>query len=61
MMEGADVYIGLSAPGIVSREMVKSMAKGAIVFALANPIPEIMPDQFLTFFEPEFSAIVIPP
>ena len=45
MMVGADVYIGLSAPGIVSREMVKSMAKGAIVFALANPIPEIMPDE----------------
>ena len=47
MMEGADVYIGLSAPGIVSREMVKSMAKGAIVFALANPIPEIMPEEAL--------------
>ncbi len=47
MMKGADVYIGLSAPGIVSREMVKSMAKNAIVFALANPIPEIMPDEAL--------------
>ncbi len=47
MMEGADVYIGLSAPGIVSREMVKSMAKDAIVFALANPIPEIMPEEAL--------------
>jgi len=47
MMMGADVYIGLSAPGIVSKEMVQSMAKGAIVFALANPIPEIMPDVAL--------------
>jgi malate dehydrogenase (oxaloacetate-decarboxylating) len=47
MMAGADVYIGLSAPGIVSKEMVKSMAKDAIVFALANPIPEIMPDEAL--------------
>ncbi|UCF89709.1 MAG: NADP-dependent malic enzyme [bacterium] len=45
VMAGADVYIGLSAPGIVSRDMVKSMAKDAIVFALANPIPEIMPDE----------------
>ena len=42
MMEGADVFIGFSAPGIVSSEMVKSMAKGAVVFALANPVPEIM-------------------
>jgi malate dehydrogenase (oxaloacetate-decarboxylating) len=45
MMEGADVFIGFSAPGIVSKEMVKSMSKGAIVFALANPTPEIMPDE----------------
>lgn len=43
-MEGADVFIGVSAPGIVSEEMVKSMAKGAIVFPMANPTPEIMPD-----------------
>ena len=47
MMKGADVYIGFSAPGIVSKGMVKSMAKDAIVFALANPIPEIMPDEAL--------------
>jgi malate dehydrogenase (oxaloacetate-decarboxylating) len=47
MMEGTDVFLGLSAPGIVSKEMVKSMAPGAIVFALANPIPEIMPDEAL--------------
>ena len=43
----SDVFIGLSAPGIVSRDMVKSMAKGAIVFAMANPIPEIMPNEAL--------------
>ncbi len=43
-MEGADVFIGVSAPGIVSEEMVKSMAKGAVVFPMANPTPEIMPE-----------------
>ena len=41
---GADVFIGVSAPNIVSEEMVKSMADGAIVFPMANPTPEIMPD-----------------
>lgn len=40
-MRGADVFIGVSAPGIVTRDMVKSMAKNPIVFPLANPIPEI--------------------
>lgn len=43
----SDVFIGVSAPGIVSREMVSSMAKDAIVFAMANPVPEIMPDEAL--------------
>lgn len=42
---GADVFIGLSAPDIVSAEMVKSMAKDPIIFAMANPTPEIMPDK----------------
>ncbi|MBR5308695.1 MAG: NAD-dependent malic enzyme [Clostridia bacterium] len=46
-MKGADVFIGVSAPGIVSEEMVASMAKGAIVFPMANPVPEIMPDLAL--------------
>jgi len=41
---GADVFVGLSVAGIVSPAMVKSMARDAIVFAMANPIPEIMPD-----------------
>ncbi len=41
---GADVFVGLSSAGIVSTEMIKSMADKAVVFALANPIPEIMPD-----------------
>ena len=41
---GADVFIGTSVGGIISAEMIKSMAPGAIVFALANPVPEIMPD-----------------
>jgi malate dehydrogenase (oxaloacetate-decarboxylating) len=43
-MDGADVFVGVSAPGIVSEEMVRSMAEGPIVFAMANPVPEIMPD-----------------
>lgn len=43
-MKGADVFLGLSAPGVVSVEMVKSMAKDPIVFAMANPIPEIQPE-----------------
>jgi malate dehydrogenase (oxaloacetate-decarboxylating) len=42
---GADVFIGVSAPGIVDKEAVSSMAKDAIVFAMANPVPEIMPDE----------------
>ena len=44
-MMGADVFIGVSAPNVVSGEMVKSMASDAIVFAMANPVPEIMPDE----------------
>ena len=46
-MQGADVFIGVSAPGVVSQEMVRSMAADPIVFAMANPTPEIMPDQAL--------------
>jgi len=46
-MEGADAFIGVSAPGIVSQEMIKSMAPRPIVFGMANPVPEIMPDQAL--------------
>ncbi|PKL01882.1 MAG: NAD-dependent malic enzyme, partial [Synergistetes bacterium HGW-Synergistetes-2] len=44
-MKGADVFIGVSAPKMVSVDMVKSMAKDAIVFACANPTPEIFPDE----------------
>lgn len=43
-MRGADVVIGVSAPNIISKEMVGSMAEDAIVFAMANPVPEILPD-----------------
>ena len=46
-MKGADVFIGVSAPGVVSEEMVASMAEGSIVFPMANPTPEIMPDRAL--------------
>ena len=47
-LRGADVFIGVSAPNIVSPEMVASMAKNAIVFPMANPTPEIMPDLALS-------------
>ena len=43
-MFGADIFIGVSAPNIVTKEMVSSMNKDAIIFAMANPTPEIMPD-----------------
>lgn len=45
VIKGADVFIGLSAPGILTKDMVKSMAEDAIIFAMANPVPEIMPDE----------------
>ncbi|MDX1541592.1 MAG: NADP-dependent malic enzyme, partial [Geminicoccaceae bacterium] len=44
-MVGADVFLGVSAPGIVTREMVGTMAERPLILALANPIPEIMPDE----------------
>lgn len=43
-LKGADIFVGVSAPGTVTAEMVTSMNKDAILFALANPVPEIMPD-----------------
>lgn len=43
-LKGADIFVGVSAPGIVSAEMVASMNQDAILFAMANPVPEIMPD-----------------
>ena len=45
MLVGADVFIGVSAPGAVTTEMVKTMNKDAIIFACANPTPEIFPDD----------------
>ena len=47
-MYGADVFIGVSAPGVVTQDMVGSMAEDAIVFPMANPTPEIMPDEALS-------------
>ena len=44
-VKGADVLVGVSAPGCVSQDMIKSMAKDPIVMAMANPVPEIMPDE----------------
>ena len=45
VMKNADVFIGVSAPNIVTSEMVATMNDGAAVFAMANPVPEIMPDE----------------
>lgn len=45
LLKGADVFIGVSAPGMVTTEMVKTMNKDAIIFACANPTPEIFPDE----------------
>jgi malate dehydrogenase (oxaloacetate-decarboxylating) len=44
-LAGADVFIGLSGPGVVTRDAIASMADGAIVFAMSNPTPEIMPEE----------------
>lgn len=46
-VRGADVFIGVSAPGVLTGEMVRSMARGAVIFACANPTPEIFPDEAL--------------
>ena len=43
-LKGADIFVGVSAPGIVSADMVRSMNSDSILFAMANPTPEIMPD-----------------
>ena len=45
VIKGADIFIGVSAPGALTKDMVKSMAKDAIIFACANPTPEIFPDE----------------
>ena len=45
MLVGADVFIGVSAPGMVTKEMVATMNRDAIIFACANPTPEIFPDE----------------
>ena len=45
MLAGADVFIGVSQPGAVTVEGIRSMAEGAIVFAMANPTPEVLPEE----------------
>ncbi len=45
VLKGKDIFLGVSAPNTVTKEMVSSMAKDAIIFAMANPVPEIMPDE----------------
>jgi malate dehydrogenase (oxaloacetate-decarboxylating) len=45
VLHGADVFIGVSAEGVLTKEMVQTMAPNPIVFAMANPVPEIMPDE----------------
>ncbi|MBR2830229.1 MAG: NAD-dependent malic enzyme, partial [Solobacterium sp.] len=44
-LEGADVFVGVSVPGVLKPDMIKGMAKDPIVFAMANPVPEIMYDE----------------
>jgi malate dehydrogenase (oxaloacetate-decarboxylating) len=44
-VQGADIFLGVSQPGLLKPEMVKTMAKDPIIFAMANPVPEIMPDE----------------
>ena len=46
-LKGADVFVGVSKPNLVSQDMVRSMAKDPIIFSCANPVPEIMPDEAL--------------
>ncbi|MBO5304861.1 MAG: NAD-dependent malic enzyme [Clostridia bacterium] len=53
-MNGADIFVGVSAPGTVTQDMIRSMNKGAIVMPMANPVPEIMPDLAL-----EAGAVVV--
>ncbi|MBO4902052.1 MAG: NAD-dependent malic enzyme [Lachnospiraceae bacterium] len=45
VIKGADVFLGVSAPGVLTQEMVKTMAKDPVIFAMANPVPEIMPEE----------------
>ena len=45
VIRGADIFLGVSAPGLLTQDMIRSMAKDPIVFAMANPIPEIMPEE----------------
>ena len=44
IIKGADIFIGVSAPGLLTEEMIKRMNKDAIIFAMANPVPEVMPE-----------------
>ena len=44
-VKGADIFVGVSSPGVLTKEMVKTMNRGAIVMPMANPVPEIMPDE----------------
>jgi malate dehydrogenase (oxaloacetate-decarboxylating) len=44
-MKGADIFLGISGPGLVTKEMVRSMAPDPIIFAMANPTPEIFPEE----------------
>ena len=46
-VKGADMFVGVSSPGVLTQDMIKTMNKGAIVMPMANPVPEIMPDEAL--------------
>ena len=45
VLPGADIFFGMSAPNVLTKDMVRTMAKDPMVFAMANPVPEIMPDE----------------
>ncbi len=48
VLHGADVFIGVSAPGVLTGEMIKTMAENPLIFAMANPVPEIMPEEAIS-------------
>ncbi len=58
VMKGADIFLGLSAPGVVKPTMIRSMAENPLVFALSNPIPEILPEEIILINEDKFFALI---
>ena len=57
VIKGADILVGVSKPGIVTQDMIRSMAKDPIVFVMANPVPEIMPDEANNILQDYFDKL----